>query len=660
MRRLPRSARSSVTAPCRKAVVVLCCAAALVLPGCTGQGGSPAPSGSADTPQRAATELATGLTKKDVTRVEFAGAAASDVNDRLTALLAGLGPVTPTVSVGGVDVQTDTANATLKYTWTFPGVSQQWNYEATATLVDEAGRWKTRWEPTLLQPDLAAGTRLTARRLEPERAEVLGQDGVALVQRRVVVRYGIDKASVSGDAQLTSARKLAKLMGVDAGSYAAKVKAAGAQAFVEAITLRADDPKRPVNKTVFAIRGALPVEGEQMLAPTRDFARPILGTVGEASKEIVDASDGAVVAGDQVGLSGLQRRYDAQLRGIPGVQVRVLTTSGASPSPSASSPSASPQAARTIFEARAVPGKPLKLTLNLRQQEIAEEILALTKPASALVAIRPSTGEVLAAANGPGTGGQSAATVGQYPPGSTFKVATSLALLRAGLTPSSKVTCPATVTVDGRRFKNYSDYPRTALGTINLRTAVAQSCNTAFIGQRGKLSGDDLAQAAASLGVGTDYDVGFPSFFGSVPQDKSATGQAAALIGQGKVQVSPLAMASVVASVAAGKTVLPRLVSDKEVSPKAQPLTSAEARQLREMMGAVVAEGSGRFLGSLQPPSVIAKTGTAEYGTADPPKTHAWMIAARGDMAVAVFVGDGDSGSKTAGPLLQKYLKAVG
>ena len=47
-----------------------------------------------------------------------------------------------------------------------------------------------------------------------------------------------------------------------------------------------------------------------MLAPTRDFARPIIGTVGEATKEIVDESDGAVVAGDQVGLSGLQRRYD--------------------------------------------------------------------------------------------------------------------------------------------------------------------------------------------------------------------------------------------------------------------------------------------------------------------------------------------------------------
>ena len=61
-----------------------------------------------------------------------------------------------------------------------------------------------------------------------------------------------------------------------------------------------------------------------MLAPTRDFARPVIGTVGEATKEIVDESDGAVVAGDQVGLSGLQRRYDAQLRGTPGVRVQLV------------------------------------------------------------------------------------------------------------------------------------------------------------------------------------------------------------------------------------------------------------------------------------------------------------------------------------------------
>ena len=91
---------------------------------------------------------------------------------------------------------------------------------------------------------------------------------------------------------------------------------------MEAITYRETDDARPANSEVFAIKGALPIQSEQMLAPTRDFARPILGIVGQATKEIVDDSDGAVVAGDEVGLSGLQKRYDSTLRGTPGVQVQ--------------------------------------------------------------------------------------------------------------------------------------------------------------------------------------------------------------------------------------------------------------------------------------------------------------------------------------------------
>jgi len=74
------------------------------------------------------------------------------------------------------------------------------------------------------------------------------------------------------------------------------------------------------------------------------------------------------------------------------------------------------------------------------------------------------------------------------------------------------------------------------------------------------------------------------------------------------------------------------------------------------MMRAVVTEGSGRVLSGVEPPSVIAKTGTAEYGPVSNLKTHAWMIAAQGDLAVAVFVNDGDSGSGTAGPLLKAFL----
>ena len=647
-------------------------ATALLLTGCTG--GLPTPNG--DDPERAATELAAGLSKKDLKPVEFVAAGSADVDASFQTLVRGMGTVTPAVSVNEVDQSGSAATATLDVSWTFPGVPQKWTYTSTAQLQNDAGRWKTAWQASIMEPQLNGSNRLSQRRVAADRGEVLGEDDDVLVKLRPVVRIGIDKTTVDGEAAETAAIKLAKLVEINGAAYAKKVAAAGSDAFVEAITYRETDDDRPANSEVFAIKGALPIQSEQMLAPTRDFARPILGIVGQATKEIVDDSDGAVVAGDEVGLSGLQKRYDSTLRGTPGVQVRLLPltagSSSASPSPSGSSSgsaspspstapsgSASPAAPVTAFETKPVAGKDLRLTLNLYLQELAEKTLADTRPASAVVAIRPSTGAVLAAANGPGNKDQNLATTGQAAPGSTFKVVSALALLRGGVTPSSEVKCPETVTVDGRRFKNYSDYPSSQLGTITLKTALAQSCNTAFIGSRTKLDDGDLANAAASLGLGADYDTGFPSFFGEVPNDASGTGGAAAMIGQGTVLASPLAMAAVAASVSAERTIIPVLVDGEAAKTTAAPLTAAEAKSLQSMMRAVVTEGSGRSLADLSGPGVIAKTGTAEYGNDDPLETHAWMIAAQGDLAVAVFVNTGQSGSKTAGPLLKGFLRGA-
>lgn len=86
-------------------------------------------------------------------------------------------------------------------------------------------------------------------------------------------------------------------------------------------------------------------------------------------------------------------------------------------------------------------------------------------------------------------------------------------------------------------------------------------------------------------------------------------------------------------------------------------LTAAEADQLRALMRAVVTEGSGSVLSGIA--DVRAKTGTAEFGEPDAAgelRTHAWMIAGRGDLAVAVFVEQGQSGSATAGPVLRGFL----
>ena len=123
-----------------------------------------------------------------------------------------------------------------------------------------------------------------------------------------------------------------------------------------------------------------------------------------------------------------------------------------------------------------------------------------------------------------------------------------------------------------------------------------------------------------------------------------------------------MSMATVVASVLHGSTVLPRLLPDVKVQEKAagQPLTATEARQLRTMLRAVVERGSGSLLADVPGGGqVIAKTGTAEFGDTPPLPTHAWMVAGRGDLAVAVFVERGQSGSQTAGPVLKQFLQQV-
>jgi cell division protein FtsI/penicillin-binding protein 2 len=146
-----------------------------------------------------------------------------------------------------------------------------------------------------------------------------------------------------------------------------------------------------------------------------------------------------------------------------------------------------------------------------------------------------------------------------------------------------------------------------------------------------------------------------------VGKPDSETQAAASMIGQGTVLASPMAMATVVASVLKGSAVLPRLLPDVAVhrTEPAKPLTAKEAGELRTMMRAVVERGSGAGLQGLPGGPVIAKTGTAEFGDKPPLPTHAWMVAGRDDLAVAVFVERGESGSQTAGPVLEQFLRAV-
>ena len=260
----------------------------LAVAGCGILPPQPNPGPDRNAAQQAAAALAAGLSAKDLSPLPFLNASGAAVNDLFQPLVSGMGPVKPNVAVASVSRDGSSATAKLSFTWTFAGVPDQWTYPTEARLTNDAGVWKTSWHPSIVQPQLDGTNRLSQRRLYPERGELLGEDGAPIVVVRAVFRIGIDKSKVSGQTARSSAVRLARLVKINSKAYAAKVAAAGSSAFVPAIVLRMDAPEVPLGSEIRAIPGALSIKTGQMLAPTSSFARPIIGTVGEATKEDVD------------------------------------------------------------------------------------------------------------------------------------------------------------------------------------------------------------------------------------------------------------------------------------------------------------------------------------------------------------------------------------
>ncbi len=561
-------------------------------------------------------------------------------------------PVWPeSVEVVEVTRTGDTASAVLTVTWPFG-----WTYDTTVqarrTSTEEVGsirgafdtsggHWGTTFTTMTVAPGLTEDAVLAAEREPATRGTVLGRDGEPLVTERAVVDIGIQPSRVADLDTITTA--FADVLGIDGAGLAERVQAAGEDDFVPVITLRREDYD-PVRDEVRAQEGVVFREGTLPLAPTTEFARPTLGRSGQATAEIVEASGGRVLAGDVVGLSGLQRQYDEHLAGQAGFSVVSVVgeqTTG-------------------LFTAEPTPGADLALSLDETVQTAADQALTSASDGNgnaALVAIDVPTGDVLAVANTPATGTDRALT-GTYPPGSTFKSVSTLALLGTGLTPDEVVPCPQTATVDGRAFSNVED---SQLGDVPFSTDFARSCNTAFVGLSDRLEPGDLGAAAATVGLGGEWSPGTTVATGDVPDEESAVDLAAASIGQGRVLASPMAMAQVAATFAAGTWTAPRLVLDPapEASPPPPALDPAQAATVRELMRGVVTDGSASALEDVPGEPVHAKTGTAEYGTEVPPATHAWVIGFQGDVAFAVLVEDGGSGSRVAVPVAETFLRLL-
>jgi cell division protein FtsI/penicillin-binding protein 2 len=436
-------------------------------------------------------------------------------------------------------------------------------------------------------------------------------------------------------------QRLAGLLGVNAASLAQRIRAAKPHAFVDVITLRRGDYEA-LRSRLHPLAGTVFVTGSLPLAPTRTFARALLGTAGPATADAIAASHGRLHPGDLTGLSGLQARYDERLAGRAGLRVEARR----------------PGASTVLFEHAPVVGRPVATTLDERVQAAADAALAGVRLPSALVALDVESSDIEAVAVGPDGGGYDLALEGRYPPGSTFKVVTADALLAGGLTPDDTVSCPAVSVVDGKEFHNAE---HEVLGDVSFRSAFAESCNTAFVGLASRLSSTAESQAATLFGIGRTWHLGVPVFSGTVPVATDDVDRAAAAFGQGRVLVSPLALAAVAASVARGHWRQPRLLTAPAVAPAADGPPIAEAATLQSLMRSVVVAGTGSALVSVPGAPVYGKTGTAEYGTDVPPRTHAWFIGWQGSLAFAVLVADTKDGfgGEVAAPIAADFLRAL-
>jgi len=544
----------------------------------------------------------------------------------------------PQLALRTVETVEESTTAQVAVTWPLP--SGPWTYDTAVPLVLGEGGWRVAWSPAVLHPQLADGQTVDLRGAPPERASILAANGEPLFVRRPVVTVGIEPQRVT-DLERTLA-VLVDTLQVEPDPLRERVQAAAPDQFVEVVTLRREEYD-PLRATLQPLPGTVFQEGERVLAPNRTFARALLGRVGPPTEELLAEAGPGFGPGEQLGLSGLQRQFQAQLAGQPGTQVVAVDTQSVD--------------AGVLHETVPIPGEPLATTLVAEVQNAAEAAVDGVASPSALVALRTTTGEVLAVANGPDGGSANTAFTGQYAPGSTFKVVSTAALLANGLTADQPVECPPTATVGGRSFRNAEG---NAAGQVTYREAFAESCNTTIAPLATALPEGAVAAAAEGFGLGGAWNPGIEAYTGQAPPPADDVERAAEAIGQGRVLASPLGMAAVAAAVADGAWRPPILLpAHAEADAGPRPLDPAAVATLRDLMRAVVTSGTGSALAGVPGAPVAGKSGTAEFGEQVPPRTHAWFIGYRGDVAMAVLVEDGGGGGAVAGPIAARFFSAL-
>lgn len=443
--------------------------------------------------------------------------------------------------------------------------------------------------------------------------------------------------------------------------------------------------------------GVAVAEQQKRHYPFGGMAANILGYVAPPSKDEVEKTPLFAQPGFRVGKSGLEKQYDDRLQGTAGIVHQEVNASG--------------RVVRELDRLPAISGADLRTNVDIAIQSFAYQRLS-SQLSGAAVVLDVESGDVIAMASMPGYDPSlfyrgidreswrdlssneyrpliNKATSGLYAPGSTFKPMTALAILRAGIKPTERVTCTGAYTLGNARFHCWK---RGGHGSVDMIGALQHSCDVYFYDMSRRVGIDAIAEVANSFGLGSETEIDIPGEqAGTIPTTqwkKSAFGESwqpgetlVSAIGQGFVLATPVQLALMTARLANGGTlVAPRFVrSDTPMPSERLDIPGEHLQVVKEGMWRVTNDPKGTAYSSrIGTPGMemAGKTGTSQVRRItmrerssgvvkndDLPwakRDHALFVAyapvQKPKFSCAVIVEHGGGGSAVAAPIARDIL----
>ncbi len=440
------------------------------------------------------------------------------------------------------------------------------------------------------------------------------------------------------------------------------------------------------------------IMAHRRLYPRNGFMAHLIGYVGEVSEDMLNQPQFELYnPGDVVGISGVERQYNTVLMGQNGSRQALVDSHG--------------REVGRLGETEAIPGKPLKLTVDIDLQIAAEE--ALEGKNGAIVAMDPHTGEILAMVSGPSFDPNdfavhvsrdewnklvtdpdkpllNKAIQAQLAPGSTFKIIMSVAGWQEGIAQTLHVNCTGSAEFYGRRF---GCWLKGGHGAVDLDKAIYQSCDVFFYTLAEKLGIDRIAKYATDLGLGQKTGIDLPNeVAGVMPSEewkirnfkqKWFAGETISVgIGQGAIAITPVQLLRAISAISmGGRMVVPHVINPTDMPPgyvEAQQLTEVKNVQIDPAGWNAITDAMGRVLlpGGTAPSAhipgidIAGKTGSAQivslatrakFKNAEDLAQNGWFVGftprRNPDIVVCVLFQGGEHG-RLAARLATQVIKA--